>query len=180
MNFVEKEQLTGFRPPTAKERETAAKYLRKSFSGMMKANVFWNAFFCVFAAACLVNLLAVSDGKRLGANLLYFLFFIIFTAIVFWIRIQRKSTKQILEKVSRGEFQVMECRAYEVFFSAELMSKARVRIYNNHGQYCAFDFETDIGFARICENDKNTELLLLKCGRDFYELLVKQGIGGVL
>lgn len=70
----------------------------------------------------------------------------------------------------------MECRAYEVSYNAEQVSTGAVKIVNERGQYCGADFRVDKGIARICEKDMGIKLLLVKCGDDFYDLLLQNDI----
>lgn len=171
MNLVGKEELVGFRPPTMAEKEKIAKYMKRSFRGSLRTVSFWNTAVSVFAAGLLISLMTEFKEKSPGENLLYLVLFVGFAAAAFFTRFHRKMKKQILRWIDSGQYQVMECRAYDVSFSTDLMSRAIVKIYNVQGQYCSSNFLTDLGIAKKYGKDKNTKLLLLKCGGNFYELL---------
>lgn len=173
MNYVERERLTGFRRPTVSEQQKVAEHIKRTYARNFRPMTFWNSFFTVIAAMFLLNLLGLSGERALGANIIYGIFFLVFAVAAFLTRLSKKKGKGILKKVAAGEYQVMECKAYDVSYNVALMSTAGIKIVNDRGQYCGSDFLVDKGIARECEKDKNTRLLLVKCGEDFYDLVSK-------
>ena len=98
-------------------------------------------------------------------------------AAVCWIRVCAKQKKEILRKVAAGDFRVAECTVCQVSFNVDLVNEADVKIADSLGQRCDFKFVLDAETARTCQADRNTKVLLLKCGEDFYELLSEYRMG---
>lgn len=129
--------------------------------------------FTVVAVMFLLNLLVFHEERTLGGSGLYGAFFATFAAVAFLTRQSKKKGKEILKKIAVGEYLIMECRAYGVAYNAALMSTAMVWIVDAQGQRCGAGFQVDKGIAWKCEQDRNTELLLIKCGEDFYDFIEK-------
>lgn len=173
MNYVERERLAGFRRPTAQEQQKVAEHIKRTYARSLRPIAFWNCILSVIAAMLLLNLLGLSGERSLGGNIIYGVFFLAFAAAAFLTRLSKKKGKGILKKIAGGEYQVMDCRAFDVSYNVVQMSTAGVKIVNDQGQHCGSTFLIDKGIARECEKDKSTRLLLIKCGEDFYDLLSK-------
>lgn len=176
MIYVSTEQMSGFREPSASEHSAIARHVRNTYAKSLQPMVFWQYFFTTAAAMFLLNLLVFFADKPLGANVIYAVFAIASAAAAYLTTASLKKGRAVLRKVANGEYQVMECRAYEVSYNAEQVSTGAVKIVNERGQYCGADFRVDKGIARICEKDMDTKLLLVKCGDDFYDLLLQNDI----
>lgn len=174
MIYVDREQMSGFRDPTASEHRAIARHVRNTYAKSLRPMVFWQYFFTTAAAMFILNLLVFSADKPFGANVIYAVFAIVSAAAACLTTASLKKGRIVLQKVRDGEYQVMECRAYEVSYNAEQVSTGAVKIVNERGQYCEADFCVDKGIARICEKDIDTKLLLMRCGEDFYDILLRK------
>lgn len=177
MDCVKRENLAGFRPPVQAEKEGALRYIRGQFAGVLKVMSLGTAFFGVMAGSCLLTLLTGLSDRSAGENLVTAVLLAVSAAAVWWIRVCEKQKRRILKKVAAGDFQVSECTVYQVSFNVDLVSEADVKIADSLGQQCDFKFVLDAETARACERNKDTKVLLLKCGEDFYELLSEFRMG---
>lgn len=82
----------------------------------------------------------------------------------------RKKIRWFLDEISRGEFQVLDCRAYEESFDVDSAGKAVVKIHNEAGQYCRDWFPLKRELVSVCRQNPETRLLLMKGSLDTYEL----------
>lgn len=176
MIYVDREQMSGFRDPAASEHRAITRHARNTYTKSLRPMVFWQYFFTTAAAMFILNLLVFSADKPFGANVIYAVFATVSAAAAYLTTASLKKGRAVFRKVTNGEYQVMECRAYEVSYNAEQVSTGAVKIVNERGQYCEADFRVDKGIARICEKDMDTKLLLVKRGDDFYDLLLQNDI----
>lgn len=173
--MVSRENLTGFRKPTEEEKTGIFSYMRQKIAREIRPMNLWSGILSVFAVFLLVYLFQGLGSW--GMKLVCLLFLIGAVIGVFWIRLSRNRKKVLLQKISRGEFTVLDCTAYETSFSVELVSEGEVKIVNDSGQYCGTKFTIDMPTAKKCKESPDTRLLLLKCGQDFYELLSDYRMG---
>lgn len=175
MNLITRENLTGFRSPTETEKTSIFGYMQKKIARETRPMIFWGVILSVFAVFLLLYL--IQGMGNWGTKLIVLLLLIGVIAGVFWIRLCRNQKKALLRKISEGEYEVLDCTAYETSFNVELVGEAPVKICSMDGQYCSEKFLLDLPTAKKCKENSNTRLLLLKCGQDFYELLSDYRMG---
>lgn len=178
MLLMKREELTGFRQPTGAEVEGITRYMQQMLRRRLRPIRFWLAVCSVIAGAALITLVGNISQYTFAQNLARVVFFLVFEAIVFFIRREQKRNYVLAERIADRKYQVLDCRVYEVTFSIALNSEAEVKVYNQNGQYCKDKFLLDIGTAKKCKSNNSIKLLLLKCGNDCYELLSEYRLGG--
>ncbi len=72
---------------------------------------------------------------------------------------------------------MMDCQAWGAKIIMGDPVLAKVKIYNDCGQYCDTDFYVDASLDRQCDENGNTRLLLLRCG-NHYELFSNTDLEG--
>lgn len=175
--LVDRDGLTGFRTPAAKEKAGITNYFKKKISAELRVMSFWSAVCSILAGGFLWNLVSdVHPGDR-REDMVCLVFLCIAAFILFQIRLSRKRKKALLLRIADGEYGVMECRAYEVKFDISLVGQAEAKIFNGSGQYCKTCFLLDETTAKRCKSREEVRLLLLKCSDGFYELLSEQKMG---
>lgn len=114
--------MSGFRDPDASEHRAIARHVRNTYAKSVRPMVFWQYFFTTAAAMFILNLLVFSADKPLGANVIYAVFVIASAAAAYLTTASLKKGRAVFRKVTNGEYQVMECRAYDVSYNAEQVS----------------------------------------------------------
>lgn len=170
MNVVDRQMLTGFRRPTAWEKEVIEQELRRRNRRYLRVMSFLKSVFSVAAGGILLGCLSGSGDRTLVMTSSDFLLFGLMVWVIFRIRMGRKKIRWFLDEISRGEFQVLDCRAYEESFDVDSAGKAVVKIHNEAGQYCRDWFPLKRELVSVCRQNPETRLLLMKGSLDTYEL----------
>lgn len=179
MKKLRKEQLTGFRNLYSDEKEVLQKYMLNDFRRVQKLMRFGSALLAVFFTSMLLTVIEdikeFSFDKETIVNA-------ILTAILLWgfvlLHERRVRNKILIEKTKQGDFQVLDCFAYETSTSTDKAGTGVVCICTKDGQYCWDRFRVDLGTVRIYQQGGNVPLLLVKCkipgkNMDYFELFTE-------
>lgn len=173
MNSIKKEQLTGYRWPTDRERAVITQYLTKSIKKRTGFNGWMKKLFAVVDGFLIVGLFTVGSTYSLGEKLVAAVLILILSLAVFGANAERKKDGGLRKKIENGEFQVLDCQAYKVDMVTDLIGEAIVYICAGQEQYCGDRFVIDYVSAKEWKDHKDIPFLLLKVKNepeDYYEL----------
>jgi len=179
MEKLRKEQLTGFRNPYLDEKKILQKFLLRDFKSMQKLMRWGSALLAVFLVSMAMAVMedikkASFDGETI-VN-------VVLTALLLWgfllLHERRIRNKILIAKAKQGDFQVLDCIAYEISTSTDKADTGVVCICTKDGQYCWDRFRVDLDTVRIYQQGGKVPLLLVKCqipGKkmDYFELFTE-------
>lgn len=168
---VSREELIGYRQPTSIEKDGIYHYMRFDGKRTLRAMAVW-IFVCAGIGSFVLLGLIMGIGQiPTGEIIMGTVIFLAAAIAVLILCLNYKSIQRLLDQAETGEYQVMDCYVYEAYFSSQISPEAAVKVRNDHGQYCTFDFTLDRDTAQQCQTDPETRILLAKFSDKRYELI---------
>ena len=178
MEQIKKDQLIGYREPTEWESVRIQNYMLAELKNTKRRIVIGTTFCGLVAFSLAITVFTEFPSAPLGLSAIWTTLGVIFT-IAFLTLLNRKRWNSILtETVRTGNFQVMNCKAYETDLSGDMVGGI-VKIYTEQGQYCWDSFAMDINSIKECRKNPSLCFLLMKttCGvekEELYELFTEK------
>ena len=177
MREVSPDELKGFRPPSVAEHEAILPRMENRCRMELRPMRLWQAFCAVLTATLFADLAAGFSERSIPYNLVLAVLCFAAAAGVWRIRRGKQRTRELLRRLRAKEYEVLDCQASAVLFSARLHSRAEVKIYNSLQQSCSSKFLLDRAAAAVHRDDPSAPLLLMKCC-GVYELFSKTELRG--
>ena len=169
MNYVKKEELTGFRSATRREREWITVSVKREIRRELRPISFWLAVCAVIAGSLLLSLLTEQQTPGYAAVSL---------VMLLGSRKARSRRKLLLRELENGAYSIMDCRAYDIYFTLRSSNSAFLKVQNLYGQYCTAYFRVRRELGRLCQGKPAAALLLVKFNCDDSFKLIERDTGG--
>ena len=176
MNYVKKEELTGFRSATRREREWITVSVKREIRRELRPISFWLAVCAVIAGSLLLSLLTEQQTPGYAAVSLVMLLGSVWG--VWELRKARSRRKLLLRELENGAYSIMDCRAYDIYFTLRSSNSAFLKVQNLYGQYCTAYFRVRRELGRLCQGKPAAALLLVKFNCDDSFKLIERDTEG--
>ena len=163
--YVTREELSGFRSPTADEREWVSQNHCKSITKKEVILIFWAIFLSMIVIAAIVSVFLKQTS-----------IIILMVALLTDILVIRSCVRndKLAHLLHEGKFVVLDCNVYRTDMSLELTGESLAKICTSDGKYCTTLFRISDEAAEDWERNKDTEFLLLRCELKNYFLFSKK------
>lgn len=177
MHEVAPDELTGFRAPSMSEHQGILSYMEKRYRMELRPMNLWQAFCTALSGVSILSLAGSAGRQTLRESLPWLVLLFVAISAVWLIRNGKQGKKKLMSQLRTSAYEVLDCYAAEWFFSTKLNSQAEVKIRTMQGQLCSQKFLIDRDSGRMCRDNPDLPLLLMRCC-GVYELFSRTKLRG--
>lgn len=178
MDGEKKEKLTGFRNPTANEKERVYNHVKKECGYAHRFDTFWRIFFEFIAVSCIATFVKYLYQGGMPIREVIFVLILGILLIICVLKMKKEDRRllRIISTIKDGNFQVIDCYStkLEMFIGGDGSHDAGiVYLETAKGQLCCDKFIISSKDARANRNRTRVPLILIvQRELDYYEVLV--------
>lgn len=180
MQLVDKNSLIGFRRPTQNECVGVHRYAIRRLKSQKRVFGFWSVFLGIVALSLLMAAAGMTGEYDLGQRMILGVLALFAGTLIIWFHQQNRMERYMADKIEQGQFDVLDCKIYEVNEQVRVAHGTVVRICNAQGQHCAEEFRLQFVYVDDWRKNPNLPCRLVRCrneksrDKDYYELFTEE------
>lgn len=180
MQKVDKNGLAGFRRPTEAESRRIGGSVSRRMQRTMHVFWFWSIFLIILDLAVLPAAAGILKAYDFRQRMVFGVMGLGISVLLLWLFAQIKEKKVLADRMIRGEFEILDCKIYEIHAEMDVPHGTAVRICSMSGQLCEEYFRLENIYVDNWKKNRDSMFQLIRCRseksekRDFYELFSEE------